>query len=233
MMGAPASAADPGALLLALQHADGQFPSGGFAFSQGLEASALLGETLGGWDLTDFILVQLRHRWAEADRVALIRAHRLGADLAGLVALDLEVEASTFMEGLRAGSRRNGMALLTTHARVGTPGAAAYRALVREGTGRGHLAVAQGLLWRAVGLDEAAAVAMSGYQAAAALLTAAVRLGLTGALEGQALLTGVLPVIAGICREPVTGEAPIRSFAPLAEIAVAFHRGGGQRLFSN
>lgn len=227
------SAIEPGPLLVALQHADSQFPSGGFAFSQGLEASALLEETLGGWDLAEFLLAQLRHRWAEADRVALIRAHRRGDDLASVVELDLEVEASTFMEALRAGSRRNGMALLTTHAHIGTPGATEYRALVRAGNGRGHLAVAQGLLWRAVGLDEATAAAMSGYQVAASLVTAAVRLGLSGAFEGQALLTEALPVIASICREPVAEDAPIRSFNPLAEIAVALHHGGGQRLFSN
>ncbi|MDT3379745.1 urease accessory UreF family protein [Labrys neptuniae] len=227
------STLDPSPLLVALQHADSQFPSGGFAFSQGLEASALLKETLGGWDLADFILTQLGHRWAGADRVALIRAHRCGSELAGVAELDREVEASTFVDGLRAGSRRNGMALLTTHACIGTPKASDYRALVREGSACGHLAVMQGLLWRSVGLDETAAASIGGYQAAASLATAAIRLGLIGAIEAQAILTAALPVIAGICREPVADDEPIRSFNPLTEIAVSFHRGGGQRLFSN
>lgn len=224
---------DLGHLLVALQHADSQFPSGGFAFSQGLEASALLKETLGGWDPADFVLAQLCHRWAGADRVALIRAHRCAGELPNIAELDLEVEASTFVEGLRVGSRRNGMALLTTHARIATSRASDYRALVRDGSACGHLAVVQGLLWWAIGLDETAAASMSGYQAAASLTTAAIRLGLIGAIEAQVILTSALPVIAGICREPVAANEPIRSFNPLTEIAVAFHRDGGQRLFSN
>lgn len=220
-------------LLVALQHADGQFPSGGFAFSQGLEASSQLADRLGPFEFAGFLEGQLRHRWAGADRVALVRAHRLGDDLARLAALDFEVEASTFMEGLRAGSRRNGTALLTTHGRIGTTGAGAYRALVREGRALGHLAVVQGLLWRALGLDEATAVAMGGYQAAASLATAAVRLGLVGAIEAQALLGQALPVIAAVSEAPVAADEPLRSFTPLAEIAVGLHGASGQRLFSN
>src|SRR5690606_7489995 len=131
-------------------------------------------------------------------------------------------------------SRRNGTALLTTHARIGTQGAKAYRALVREGKASGHLAVVQGFLWHALGLEEATAVAMGGYQAAASLATAAVRLGLIGAIEAQTFLAQALPIIAEISAAPVKDDEPIRSFTPLAEIAVALHASsGGQRLFSN
>jgi urease accessory protein len=221
------------ALLVALQNADSQFPSGGFAFSQGLEASSQLIDRLGPCSFEDFLDAQLRHRWAGADRVALTRAFRLAGDLTKLMELDLEVEASTFIEGLRAGSRRNGAALLTTHSRIGTAGAAEYRALIGEGKALGHLAVVQGLLWQALGLDEATAVAMGGYQAAASLATAAVRLGLVGAIQSQALLAKALPVIAEVSSTLVADGEPLRSFTPLAEIAVALHGSSGQRLFSN
>ncbi len=220
-------------LLVALQNADSQFPSGGFAFSQGLEASSQLSARLGPCNFEDFLETQLRHRWATADRVALARAHRLAGDLAKLAELDFEVEASTFVEGLRAGSRRNGVALLTTHSRTGTAGAGAYRALIAEGKALGHLAVVQGLLWRQLGLDEATAIAMSGYQAAASLATAAVRLGLVGAIQSQAFLGKALTFIAEVSSAPVADDEPIRSFTPLAEIAVALHGASGQRLFSN
>lgn len=220
-------------LLVALQHADSQFPSGGFAFSQGLEASSQLADRLGPFDFAGFLDVQLRHRWADADRVALVRAHRLCGDLERLAALDFEVEASTFMEGLRAGSRRNGAALLTAHGRIGTKGAIPFRTLVRANRALGHLAVVQGLLWRALGLDEATVVAVSGYQAAASLTTAAIRLGLVGAIEAQTLLARSLPIVAEVSEAPVADDEPIRSFTPLAEIAVALHGTGGQRLFSN
>lgn len=222
-----------GHLLVALQNADGQFPSGGFAFSQGLEASSQLASRLGPFDFASFLQVQIRHRWAEADRVALIRAYRLGGELSALAALDAEVESSTFMEGLRSGSRRNGTALLTTHGRMGTRGAAGYRTMVRAGSAHGHLPVIQGLVWQALDLDEATAVAMSGYQAASSLTTAAIRLSLIGAIEAQRLLAGAIPLIQDASAAEVKDDEPIRSFIPLAEVAVALHGTTEQRLFSN
>ncbi len=220
-------------LLTALQHGDSQFPSGGFAFSQGLEASAQLADRLGGFDFAGFVEAQIRHRWAGADRVALLRAYRLAGDTERLAGLDREVEASTFSDSLRAGSRRNGVALLTAHARIGTEGAAAYRAMVQRGDACGHLAVVQGLLWQALGLDEDSVVGMAGYQAVASLATAAVRLGLIGAIEAQAAMTAALGIVAEVSGEAVAEGQPLRSFTPLAEIAVALHGSSGQRLFSN
>jgi len=225
--------ANPMGLLVALQHADSQFPSGGFAFSQGLEASSQLADRLGPFDFAGFVEVQIRHRWAQADRVALVRAHRLGADLAALAKLDREVEASTVFEGLRIGSQRNGMALLTTHARLGTAGTSAYRGMIRTGEACGHLPVAQGLVWRTLGLDEETAVAIGGYQAVSSLAAAAVRLGLVGAIAAQSTISRALPLIRKAAAGPVTDDEPIRSFIPLAEIAVALHGASGQRLFSN
>lgn len=220
-------------LLVALQHADGQFPSGGFAFSQGLEASSSLAERLGAFDFASFVDTQIRHRWASADRVALVRAYRLAGDLDALAELDREVEASTFVEGLRSGSRRNGAALLTTHGRLGTKGATAYRSIVRNGSACGHLAVVQGLLWQALGIDEATAVAIGGYQMVASLATAAVRLGVVGAIDAQAVIARALPGIESAALETIAEDEPLRSFTPLCEIAVALHGASGQRLFSN
>jgi urease accessory protein len=220
-------------LLIALQHSDSQFPSGSFAFSQGLEAASQLMDRLGTFTFAGFLEAQIRHRWAEADRVALVRAHRCGDDLGAIARLDAEVEASTLAEGLRAGSRRNGMALLTTHARIGTAGADGYRAMIRGGSALGHLPVVQGMLWQSLGLDEKTAVAISGYQAAASLATAAIRLGLIGAIEAQRHVAAMLPVIEAAGATPVGEDEPLRSFVPLAEIAVALHGATGQRLFSN
>lgn len=222
----------PAALLVALQHADSQFPSGSFAFSQGLEALSLMQAELGPLDFAGFVEDQLLHRWAGSDRVALVRAHRAGGRLDRLAALDREVEASTIQEALREGSRRNGMALLTTHARLATHGAAAYRIMVRGGKGLGHLAIVQGLAWHALGMDEETAVLASGYQAVASLATAAVRLGLIGAIEAQAHVAALLPVVASAAVRPVGDDEVPASFIPLTEIAIAM-RGGGQRLFSN
>lgn len=225
--------ADTRHVLMALQYADSAFPSGGFAFSQGLEAASQLQARLRPFDLSDYIELQIRHRWASSDRVALIRSHRLANDLVSIIQLDHEVEASTMMEPLRAGSRRNGMALLTAHNRLATPNASEYRQRVREGQAPGHIAVVQGLVWRSSGLTEDMAVALSGYQCVMSLATAAIRLGLAGAIEAQRIVRQYLPLIDDVMQSQVADDCPLSSFAPLAELAVLLHAGSEQRLFSN
>jgi urease accessory protein len=220
-------------LLLVLQHADGLFPSGSFAFSQGLEAVSALSDGCGPFDFDCFVRTQIRCRWAVGDRVALTRAHRAAPDLKKILALDKEVEASTIAEGFRVGSRRNGMGFLTAHERLSSPGAADYRAKVRKGLAEGHLAVVQGLIWRAIGLDEETAVAVSGYQMVAGLSTAATRLGLLGAIEAQATIGRALETIRQASTPPVADDEPLSSFMPITEIALALHGAAGHRLFSN
>ncbi|MFD1333301.1 urease accessory protein UreF, partial [Methylopila musalis] len=75
------------------------------------------------------------------------------------------------------------------------------------------------------------AVLASGYVAASGYATAAVRLGLVGAVAAQAVLHRVLPVVA----ELAAAEPPehIETFAPLLDIAAARHARGELRLFSN
>ncbi len=224
---------DPAALLLALRHADGTFPSGGFAFSQGLEARAALADAFGPFDLAAFLADQVLRRWAGADRVALVRAHRAAADLDAVATIDAEVEASTASEPLRAGSRRNGLAFLTAHHRLGTPGAEPYRRRVRDGVAPGHVAVVQGLLWARLGLDETMASAMSGHVAVIGPATAAIRLGLVGAIEAQTAIATVTADLAAVCRRPIADDQPFSAFLPVVEIACARHATGDLRLFSN
>ncbi|MBN9354275.1 MAG: urease accessory protein UreF [Hyphomicrobium denitrificans] len=220
-------------ILRTFQHADTQFPSGAFAFSQGLEALSQQQDRLGKFDLWNFLHAQIVHRWASSERVVIARAYRLGSDLDALAELDAEVEASTISEPLRSGSRRNGMGLLTSHERIGTPHASAYRSMVRNGKALGHVAVAQGLLWNALEIEEDDAVLMSGYQSAASLTTAAIRLGLIGAIDAQAYLAKILPVITEESCSPISDSEPLRAFIPLSEIAISLHGATGQRLFSN
>jgi urease accessory protein len=219
--------------LVAFQHADAAFPSGGFAFSNGLEASAALVEELGAFELEAFVAAQILHRWNGADRVALVRAHRLHGNLEALAALDAEVEASLLSEAFRLASRRNGLAFLTAHERIGTAHAREYRGLVRAARAFGHLPVVQALAWSALGVPEETAVLMSGYTSLTNLSSAAVRLGLIGAIDAQAVITRTLPLIARCARSAVDDDAPLASFLPLAEIAVARHGASGVRLFSS
>lgn len=223
------------AVLLALQHADSAFPSGGFAFSQGLEAWSRLegGGRVPPARLQAFIGQQVRQRWACADKVAVALAHRAGSDAGRVAEVDAEVEAATLNARFREASRRNGAALLASHERLATPGAAGYRRLVAQGLAIGHLAPAQGLLWSALGLEEEAALAMSGYAFLAGLSSAAVRLNLTGAITAQAMLRDLLPAVAEAVAQPVPADAMMTTFTPLTEIAIMQDGEDGARLFSS
>ncbi|GJE18638.1 urease accessory protein UreF [Methylobacterium marchantiae] len=231
--------------LVALQQADSTFPSGSFAFSNGIEGLAALGERIGGEGfggegLSRAIEVVLRHRWAGSDRVALILSHRAGNDIDRLAAIDAAIEAATIAEPMRTGSRRNGAALLATHSRLGTPGAEDLRQAVRDRRLLGHLPIVQGTLWRALGLGEGAVAQIAGYQAAAGCVTAAIRLGIVGAIEAQRILTALLPILAEVAGRPLPESDPgeedeivLTAFTPLIEIAAARHARADLRLFAN
>ncbi|PZQ18140.1 MAG: urease accessory protein UreF [Ancylobacter novellus] len=216
--------------LLAIWQADTAFPSGGFAFSNGLEGLAAEIELSEG-DLEGVIEGALRRRWATADRVALLQAYERTPDLAAVAALDLEVEAAMVSEPFRTGSRRNGASLLAAHARIGTPYASEWQATVRAGRAPGHLAVAQGVVWRGSGLEREGAALASGYMTISAYATAAVRLGIVGAVAAQATVRRLLPVLAELAASPLPDN--IESFSPRLEIAAARHARGDLRLFSN
>jgi urease accessory protein UreF len=100
-----------------LQHADAAFPSGSFAFSNGVEGLAALQHPFTAIDLGNALAASIRHRWAGTDRVALVKAYRAGDDLDALGRIDAAVDAATLAEPLRIGSRRNGQSLLAAHAR--------------------------------------------------------------------------------------------------------------------
>lgn len=220
-------------LLIALQHADSAFPSGGFGFSNGIEGLFGLGLPRGRESLRQALVATLRHRWATADRKALVYAYRTDGDFDAICAIDRTVEVSVLPEPLRIGSRRNGGALLATHVRLQTPGAAALREVIDAGSAYGHLPVVQGVMWRACGMAEASAVAVSGYIAAAGLVTAAVRLNRVGAFAAQDILADALAIVAEVAAVPVPPDAEIESFTPWLDIAAARHVRAPLRLFAN
>lgn len=219
-------------LLTILQHADSAFPSGSFAFSNGIEGLAAMNALLDREGLREVVTMILRHRWATSDRVAVAHTHRCDGDLMGVAEIDCAVEAATMAEPLRGGSKRNGNALLAAHVRLATPGAAALRSLIESGDARGHLPVVEGFVWRARGMSEADAVTVSGYTTVSGLIAAAVRLGRIGAVEAQAALTDLLPVIADLSAS-VPPDAEIESFTPWVDIAAARHARAHLRLFAS
>lgn len=223
---------DVAELTTVLQFADSAFPSGSFGFSNGIEALAAHGRLTDTAEISAALSYLLRHRWACADRIALARAHRSSADLTAVAVVDREFDAASPCAPLRDGSARNGLAYVTSHARLGTSGASDYRVLVLGGQAPGHFPVVQGLLLGRLGLDEQTAIGVSCYTTASGMAQAAVRLGCLGALDAQ---RAIQQSIKGV-RELVTAPPPgsdFSMFTPFSEIATVGQARADVRLFGN
>ena len=220
-------------ILQAIWQADGTFPNGSFAFSYGVEGFVARRVELDRAGVAELVTTILRQRWLTCDRVALTQAFRAAENLDAIAEVDRAVEASTFGSTMREGSRRNGGSFLASHARLGDVMALRLRAAVRSRVCLGHVAVMQGAVWQAIGLDERTAQLVSAYCVASGVAATVVRLGAIGALEGQKVLRGCLPLIDALVAEPVPDDAELSSFVPLLEIAAARQARADVRLFSN
>ena len=222
---------DPATLLLALQFGDSAFPSGGFAFSWGLEGLAADGLIDDDEDVAEIIAQQLTMRWSTMDRILLARAHA-AQDLHAVTCADLAAEAATLSAPMRAGSRRAGRALLGVCARLALEGVAEYRDAATDDGRLGHLAVVQGLVFRAAGLSLTMAELLSGWAVISGLTSAAVRLGLIGHIQALKMAGPLRATLAGLLATPVAADAELSSFTPLVDIAVTRNTQRDMRMFA-
>lgn len=218
--------------LAALQLGDSFFPSGANAFSWGLE-TLRSEQLLDRAALDEFVAGQLEHRWAGFDRPALVAAWRAGDTLEEVFAIDRFVDAATLAREAREGARRIGGALLKVHEALGTPGADGYRAAVSAGRAPGGMAVVQGWLGRACGLGLDATVALSAHQLVTGLVSAALRMGVSGHVDAQRILRSRRAQVQALAALPVPPLEEICASAPMAEIAIMRHETGAGRLFAS
>jgi len=224
---------DEAALLVALQHADSFFPGGGTAFSWGLEPLHSDGQVRDAAAVERFLGTQIERRWASCDRPFLVAAHRAAGDLGRIAEIDRIYMAMVLPRELREGAVRAGGALLQIHRRLGTAGAADYRALVRDAGASGALPVAQGFLWRACGIAENDAAALSAHALSVGVVGAAIRLGIIGHVAAQSIIVATRPLIAAQLATPAAEIDRAHSFAPAADIAAMRHETQSARLFAN
>jgi urease accessory protein len=224
---------DGSILLTALQHADSFFPSGGTAFSWGLESLCNDRQIRSADDVQRFLVGQLRHRWATCDRAFLIAAHNAAGVPDAVAALDCDLEAMTLPREMREGSARAGGALLASHDRLGTPGAGDYRRRVRNGQAPGHLPVVQGLLFAALSLDAQTASAVSAHLLSVNVVSAALRLSVISHVDAQRILTATRPLVADLLRVPPQSIDDAGVYTPATDAAVMRHEVQTARLFAN
>jgi urease accessory protein len=222
---------DAAAALVLMQYGDSTYPAGSFAFSWGVEGLAADGLLVDRADLDDFIREHLTRRWNSMDRPLLARAYR-ARNVDEIAAVDRYAEAATPSAPMREGSRRAGRALLSVSAKLGEPLTTTYRALISEHATLGHLPVAQAVVHRDAGLDLAGAELISGWTLVNGLVSAAVRLGVLGHIEGQRSLALARTALAQLLAETQPEDIVPSSFTPLIEIAVSRGRSRPSRMFT-
>jgi urease accessory protein len=116
---------------------------------------------------------------------------------------------------------------------MGTPGAAGYRERVQRGDACGQMTAVHGLIGHATGLDETAVCALSAYGLAVGTIGAALRVGLLGHVEGQAILARMRAVVDEAVASPLPAVDACHAYTPMAEIAMMRHETGSGRMFAS
>jgi len=220
-------------LLLALQHGDNFFPGGTQAFSWGLETLVADGVVSTAKQLNDFVTSQLKWRWNYCDRPVLVACYRAGQQMRDLFALDEIVETRSLSQQARECSKRAGEAILIVHSQLGHSVATEYRKYVLSGQAYGHNAVAQGLIWQALGIDSRHAESISAHLLRTQLVSAALRLGVIGHIDAQMIIFEQQSVIERLLGERTIPVECVGSFTPQIEIALMRHEVQTSRLFVN
>lgn len=225
---------DTRALLEGLRFIDNFFPSGGYAFSSGLEAAVQGGAVKDSDQLGRYVEDLLRGGMSRRDALAAKVANRAGATgvAARAIEMDRDLEATKIGREARVASRQMGRQILKIAADQlrDKPVVEAYRDAVETNRAPGHLAVSFGLTLGACGWNAQETAAAFLYQTAVGFVSAGMRLRPLGQFEGQRVLGEWLPLIDRISRE-VDETLPMSSWSPIQDIYAMRHGRLEWRLF--
>jgi urease accessory protein len=214
-----------------LQIADSAFPTGGFAHSGGLEAAVHAGHVATPGALAAYLEA---HVWT-VGQSALPFVAAAYDDPSALPALDARVDALLTNHVANAASRTQGRAFVATCASAfDAPELEALAARARARLAPSHHAPVFGACLEAVGVERADALAVFVHLALRGAVSAAVRLGIVGPLEGQRLSSRFAPTLDRV----VAASAALHPddaacTAPVADIVAATHDRLYARLFQS
>ena len=222
------------ALLNGLRFIDSLFPTGGFAYSSGLEAAVQAGLVRTAVDLSRYVEDSLRFGLAPREAVAAARAHRAAGlgQIAPALDADRELDAMKLVKEARLASRQMGRQVMRI---AGTEAGAApqllrYREAIEEGRTPGHFPVSLGLTLGTMGWTRSDTVAAFLYHSVVGYLSAALKLLPIGQQEGQRFIQQWLPLVSRLS-ETIDPAAQVVSWTPVQDLYAMKHRRLASRLF--
>ena len=221
-------------LLKGLRFVDSFFPSGGYAFSSGLEAAVQGGAVRNAEELSRFVVESLTSGIGEREAVAVGLAH--GSFASGVLEIaltaDRELDAMKLGRESRTASRQMGRQVIRLAANQQTrhPLIEDYRVAVEAEQTPGYLAVSVGLTLAAAGWSKDDTIAAFLYQVATGFVAAAMKLMPVGQREGQRLLEDWIEVIEHVSQQ-AAHQRELRSWSPVQDIYAMRHSRLESRLF--
>ncbi|MEP7151422.1 MAG: urease accessory UreF family protein [Nitrospira sp.] len=221
-------------MLHGLRFIDSFFPSGGYAYSSGLEAAVQGGAVRSGDDLLLYVEDMFRQGVAHREAVAVAVAHEalVRNDIQAALWIDHELHAMKIGYESRVASQQMGRQVvkiavekLDTHAVVRE----FYAAMEAERT-PGHFPVALGLTLANAGWDKMEAIAAFCYQTAVGFVSAGLKLLPIGQREGQHLLERWMPILDDCASRASESQAMI-AWTPIQDIYAMRHGRLESRLF--
>jgi urease accessory protein len=221
------------ALLRGFRFIDSLFPSGGYAYSSGLEAAVQGGAVTDVVSMQRYVRDLLEHGMAgrEAVAVALVHDAAMSGNLKSVICIDQNLEAMKLDHTTRVASRQMGRQVI----RIAAESNKAvilnnYLTSVEANTSPGHLAVGLGVTLSVHGWLKSEAVGAFLYQSAAGLISAGMKLLPLGQREAQRILDSWLPLVDQISKRATTAQ-DMMSFAPMQDIYAMRHGRLVSRLF--
>ena len=221
-------------MLHGLRFIDSFFPSGGYAYSSGLEAAVQGGTVRSGDDLFLYVEDMFRQGVAHREAVAVAVAHEalVRNDIQAALWIDHELHGMKIGYESRVASQQMGRQVvkiavenLDTHAVVRE----FYAAMEAERT-PGHFPVALGLTLANAGWEKMEAIAAFCYQTAVGFVSAGLRLLPIGQREGQHLLERWIPMLDD-CASRASEAQSMTAWTPIQDIYAMRHGRLESRLF--
>lgn len=222
------------ALLDGFRFIDSFFPSGGYAYSSGLEAAVKDGAVKDSAQFARYVEDLLRGGIGRREAVAVAVAHK--ASVTGkpepVLIIDAELDAMKMGRESRLASRQMGRQVIRVAAEQfeGSAVLQEFHAKVEDGHTPGHLPVCVGLTLAACRWPRQETVVAYLYHTAVGLTSAAMKLLPIGQRESQRLLAQWSPLLTELSRNAASMSAMV-SWSPVQDIYAMRHSTLESRLF--